>query len=450
MPDENQSKPGFDDEILEAWRMKSGIDVEELSRSEFVEHVAAGDLEGEEAQNGVRMLIDRGDDGDAQTLVSELEAVAEDGDRDCQIAVGRILAHIASTHPDAVSAAAPLLVDMAASDSVSLRNFAIAALAEIADERPAAVRDAVPTLSDSLDSLYSNERRGAAQIAAAVSRGYPEDVASVVPGLVDALAPRRDRENAAETIAEQFTASAAEPSDSRHGEETEMVGERELPTGVADPYKLEREAEYGETVRHGIQQEHAAVAIANVASHDPGRVLPHLSTLLELLEVDTTAEAREAVLNALYPLAEHDPETLLPTADVIANQLTAESEATRAAAARVLALFGGEDVECVAAVTIDAVPRVVDLLAADAPWIRGAGANLLAYVAEVAPDQVRPAIDDVAALLDDDAMFVRGSAVSCLSYLEGETARAALRETAESDPDRRVRLLADEALSEPR
>jgi hypothetical protein len=448
MPDERPSAPGFDDDVSEDWGIESGVDIDDLSRSELVEHVAAGDLVGEEALYGARTLLARGDD--AETLVAELEAVARDGDRECQIVVSHVLAHIAGTHPDAARGAAPFLVEMAASDSVPLRNFAIAGLAELAEEQPAAVRGVMPALADHLDSPYSNERRGAVGIAAAVSREHPEELTAAVPDLVDALAPRTDRENPAETIAEQFASDVADPADSRHGAETERVGERVLPAAVAEPYKQEREAEYGETVRHGFQQEQAAVAIANVASHDPESVLSHRSTLQDVLEADTTAETRRTTLDALYALAEHDPEAILPGSEAVADQLAVESDATRATAARVLALLGEVDIGRVAEVVTDVVPSVVELLGADEPWIRGAAATLLAYVAEVDPGCLCPGVEEVIELLDDDAMFVRGSAVACLRYLESEAARAALRETATSDPDEQIRRLASRALSAPR
>lgn len=436
--------PGYDDETLEQWGIESEVDLDELDRDEFVDLIADGTLQSREAAQGVQAVVN---EDEVAALIADLETVASDADEERRIVIAHVLARLGQRHPERAAAASPLLIEMTASDSVPIRNYALTALAAVSAERPATVREVGPRLAEYFDSTYPNARRRAVEIAATLSQTYPAEIAPHVPELATALQPPRTEDSAA-VIAERF-ATERTGRDSDDGESaTETVDESVFPASVAEQFKLEREAGVGESVQNGIQQERAATAVSNVAAHDVDTVTPHVNTLFEALTDDTTTETRRAVLDALYAISRHDPEAVMAGIEPVSSQLSASSEGTRGAAARVLAVCGEENPEYVTDVVGNPDPLVVELLDADHAWVRGAGVNLLSYIAEVAPDRVRPAVEEIVELLDVEELFIRGGAVWCLRYLGGPVAREALRTTAESDPEEQVRRMADEALAD--
>lgn len=190
-----------------------------------------------------------------------------------------------------------------------------------------------------------------------------------------------------------------------------------------------------------IENEPAAHILAAVSEGEPDAlidVVPKIELFLETEETPAHVWALAAI-GRLSKAHANIATEVIPTA---ARFINAETTPLRSNAVGVLADLADEYPTEVKPWVSDAI----ELLNDSDKLVRGNATSILARVGREYPDTVRPAADQLTAALDDDLVDTRFNACWALNYINATEALPALREIAATDPDEDVQAVAQLAI----
>lgn len=408
-----------DDPDIESLFERAADDPKTITAEEL-ERILDAIGEGYEAETEALFLIVQEKPAFTRRVIDRTTTVLRSGEFEERAKAGRILAAIASHHPDQVADVAPKLIDAIDEEEFSgIYNAILESLTYVAQADP----EAVTLLRSELPSLLRDDlptaRRHAADIARTLASSDPENCTPLIAALLEVVGNRYE--------------SASESFDSRtmSGVPEQMV-------------KKDTEAAQEQNRIRG----RAAEALAEIARADPEAMIGETDELVELLRTEPSPLPHDELLEIVAVIAQERPAAITEAIDPLVELLRAESETaeTKATAAWILALLSEVNEDRVTDAVRPVVPTVIDLLDADDTPARGAAASLLMYVADRHPDRVVAATEPLLVLLDDDAPFIRGSAAWVLGRVGDIDIRDRLADVAESDPDEEVREAASQAV----
>lgn len=392
-----------------------GPDRGDTSPSALLAEVRSGDLTAEAAAVALCDADEAvgSDDGSLDALARILTGDAADADVDERMAAAGVLANVAAKRSDL----APDIVSTlrACLDDPVTETIALRALATVAEGSPAAVDPALSAVGDRLTTAPLPTRQAAVQVLHARTDADPAAASEVVGSLVTAVTS----------------------GDESSPETADLPGHEQL--------RRREDAVAGDRFRLQV-----AAVLEDVAAAKPGAVGPELDRLGPVLDLETTRNVhlRERVAEVARVAAGAAPDTAVELAPSLVALLDASRmpSSLRGASAGALASLADVRPEATTERAKTAVPALETLQTDDEPSVRAQASTLLSYVAKRHPDSVVPVTDSLVEALDDDHVPVRASVVWTLAALDTNRARAALRETVETDPDDDVRALASELL----
>ncbi|WP_207592746.1 HEAT repeat domain-containing protein [Halomontanus rarus] len=346
------------------------------------------------------------------------------------------------------------VVDLLVRGDRETRRTAFDAYETLRTVRPAAVDSAVARLERLLVDDDADVRRRAALTTGALVETDPDSFARLVPELrtvgADSTEPGREPAIAAlsklaferptavvpavDTLLEICDESVTLPDDPSI--------ERGVPAVESDSEaSLKQERELRDQLRV-----HAIAALTLVAAEDAAALRGSVSSVSDLLEDDHT-HVRAAACEVLEAVAIEFPGDVVPFAPELAERAVSDGKHPvpwRAADALVaLEVEFPEKVGDAVAPVVGGLSRFLDSKDADR---RRIGATLAVDAAVAQPETIEPVVPTLRELLADDDATVRTKAALALGFADVGSARPALAELAETDPDEPVRNAADRAL----
>ncbi|GAB3025035.1 HEAT repeat domain-containing protein [Natronobiforma cellulositropha] len=197
---------------------------------------------------------------------------------------------------------------------------------------------------------------------------------------------------------------------------------------------------------HAARRFKADTLLSTVAEREPAALVPKIDEFVATAGRDDYDDLRSRILETATLVAETHAEeceaAIEPAADVVA---TTENAKIRTKATYLLAMVAEAHLETVAETVEPHLETLFEMLESVYSDEQNAAISLLSYVAEVRPEEVDAARDQIVTLLDHHIEGVRGSAIWTLEYIGDESVVADLDAVAESDPNEDIRDLAAEA-----